>query len=1007
MQDNISTEANGTSDISEQGIITTHRISEYHDKEKKTLNFLHSDIFDSRTEIVVSALSALSEIGTDDSLKYLVKLFTSNNYGIKIAAIKAAGGIGGNKAKEILIELFKTVQDEDIRCEVLESLSKFAAKDPEVEALIKVFSSSQLIGESTKARMIGLMIDVNDEIDIRPIINQAQPGGKVLYEIYKKAADRDKIKSPVVEHAIKVYARLNPQEKKLLVKAASPFNNQQAEKLLIELLMDIQPEVRKECYSVLGTDKRQVSIFPKVIEFLMDGVEDDPELEEEARKAILRMEEVASGTIKVSSVTGNKLIEKIKDLFQKVKQGSNRVVSDTHELGWLIVHSKEYLEYYGNEDFKHAIVSYLKGSGNYSMNALLRELRATAVKVEVRHFDGYNALTEIIKNPKRPGAALIARELAIAKLGKRRDMYHLMRNLYITRMFNMKEMEDYFFDIYKWARTQKLFRLAEAALYATAKINEATARELIKENITPPIMSKILAIASFKLIRYYGWSGFEDATVRLLEETTDHYVMLNLLDALLGTSAASKSKIVQAVMKRFSFETEEEIVFKLSNVIEQFNDPALIDNLMNIYTLSNEDKKYITFQTMRNILLNKEPIDKDALINFLYRVIKEDKNRCKGYAAGLLYILNDDYSIKVIKDIVIEAENEGKIALLQCLEGNINKDIVSFFKPLFFNNDLHLHENFRRMVELVQNSDVGSEFVEIVVDVRSRGLESIDSGVVDSSQEDIKKILLKDKEEYKFEREHIKKLYVLFTDIVGYTKMSQQLSSIEISSLIKEYEGILIPILTKHNGELVKRIGDGHLFVFHRALDAVLGAIRLQKAIKRFNSFREERLRVQIRIGIHGGEVIMRGNDVLGNTVNLASRLEESAEPGSIYVSNDVYEEVKDYIHAKEIGELTFKGIEYPVKVFEPYEISVNLPKELDPTKGARAITGDSESKTETKEYLLNNERYEKLFNYFKNTLGVINTLCGRVEKGEATIKDIKIEIAKRWKLLQKEFQNI
>ncbi len=994
----------GSEDISLQGIISANFISKYHDKGKKTLNFLHSDIFDSRSEIVLSALNALSSIGTEDSLKHIVKLFTSNNYGIKVAAIKATGEIGGEKAKGILLELFKSMQDEDLRCEILEALAKFAPKDPEVEALLKVFSSSQLINESTKARLINLMIDINDEIDIRPIINQTQPGSLILSELYKKAMDKIKLKNPVVEHAVKMFSRLSPQEKKLLARAISPFENQQAEKLLIDLLMDVHPEVRRECYNVLGTDKKQVSIFPRIVEFLMDGVEGDPELEEEARKAILRMEEVSGGTVKISSLLANKLMEKIRDLFQRVKQGSNRLVSDTHELGWLIVHSKEYLEYYGNEDFKHAIVNYLKGSGNYTMNELLRELRATAVKVEVRHFDGYNALTEIIKNPKRPGSALIARELAIAKLGKRREMYHLMRNLYMTRMFNMKNMQDYFLEIYKWARTQKLFRLAEAALYAFSKINDVETKELIKENITPPIMSKILAIASFKLIRYYGWGGFEDSTVKLLEETTDHYVILNLLDALLGTSVSGKSKIIQAVVKRLSFETEEEIVFKLSNLIEEFNDPALIDNLMNIYKLSTEEKKFIVFQTMRNILLNKEPIDREALINFLYKVIKEDKNRCKGYAAGILYLLKDDYSTDVIKDMILKQENEVKSSLLQCLEGNIKEDVVPYFKPIFFNNDVSLHESFRRAVESIKDEKSSEKLVDTVIDVRSKGIDSVEGYENVTGQEDLKSILLKEKEEYKFEKEHIRRLYVLFTDIVGYTKLSQQLSSIEIASLIKEYEGILIPVLTKHNGELIKRIGDGHLFVFQKAIDAVLGAIRLQKAIKRFNSFREERLRVQIRVGIHGGEVIRRGNDVLGNTVNLASRLEESAEPGSIYISDFVYNEVKEYIHAKEVGKLTFKGIENPVLVYEPYEISMNLPKEIDPTRGVQSVGDDSEESVKVENEAVKDDRYKKLFDYVKNTLAVINKLCTLVEKGEASVKGIKVEVAKRWKVLQKEF---
>ncbi len=139
--------------------------------------------------------------------------------------------------------------------------------------------------------------------------------------------------------------------------------------------------------------------------------------------------------------------------------------------------------------------------------------------------------------------------------------------------------------------------------------------------------------------------------------------------------------------------------------------------------------------------------------------------------------------------------------------------------------------------------------------------------------------------------------------------------------------------------KLVKRMGDGHMIVFRRPLDAVLAAIRLQKSMVRFNRYREENSRVVIRIGIHAGKVIRKpGGDVLGNDVNIASRLESSARPGSILVSDSVYDKVKDAILAREIGRITVKNIAEPIRVFEPYEITLDLSAELDPLKQARAI---------------------------------------------------------------------
>jgi class 3 adenylate cyclase len=187
----------------------------------------------------------------------------------------------------------------------------------------------------------------------------------------------------------------------------------------------------------------------------------------------------------------------------------------------------------------------------------------------------------------------------------------------------------------------------------------------------------------------------------------------------------------------------------------------------------------------------------------------------------------------------------------------------------------------------------------------------------------------------------MEELAVFFTDIQGYSRKAQALSTMQLTSLIHDYEGILLPTVSSHRGTLIKKMGDGHLFVFESALDAGLAAVRLQKALKRFNSYREEAFRVIVRVGIHWGQVVRRDGDVLGNHVNIASRLESSAKGGSILVSEALYERFEGRIHARELGKITVKNISEPIKVFEPTEIQIDFPQELDPlrTKGRKLVT--------------------------------------------------------------------
>jgi class 3 adenylate cyclase len=249
---------------------------------------------------------------------------------------------------------------------------------------------------------------------------------------------------------------------------------------------------------------------------------------------------------------------------------------------------------------------------------------------------------------------------------------------------------------------------------------------------------------------------------------------------------------------------------------------------------------------------------------------------------------------------------------------------------------------------------------------------------------------------FKFERENMQELVMFFSDIQGYSKKAQVLTPMQLSALLQEYEKILLTHVEAHRGELVKRMGDGHMFVFQEPLPAVLAAIRLQKSLRRFNRYRDENTRVVIRIGIHSGRVVRKSEgDVLGNAVNIASRLESSARPGSILISDQVQEKVKDSVHAREIGHITVKNISEPIKVFEPYEIVLDLPAELDPLKQVRSAgpqPGEGPGSV-----TLDRETYAEIVRSF----GALVALCKGAPSGQVPVTTITTQVLARWSRLR------
>ena len=158
---------------------------------------------------------------------------------------------------------------------------------------------------------------------------------------------------------------------------------------------------------------------------------------------------------------------------------------------------------------------------------------------------------------------------------------------------------------------------------------------------------------------------------------------------------------------------------------------------------------------------------------------------------------------------------------------------------------------------------------------------------------------------------------IMFTDIVGYTRMSQARESLALE-LLEEHRGIVRPVLSEHGGSEVKTIGDAFLVEFKSALDAVLCAAEIQRKMAQRNSDAPPERRLQIRIGIHLGDVVHGLGDVYGDAVNVASRIETLAEPGGLCISQQVFESVRNKtdLGMTEMGEVELKNVELPMSVY-------------------------------------------------------------------------------------------
>jgi TolB-like protein/class 3 adenylate cyclase len=159
---------------------------------------------------------------------------------------------------------------------------------------------------------------------------------------------------------------------------------------------------------------------------------------------------------------------------------------------------------------------------------------------------------------------------------------------------------------------------------------------------------------------------------------------------------------------------------------------------------------------------------------------------------------------------------------------------------------------------------------------------------------------------------------VLIADVVGYSRLMEEDEAGTLAALREHRASILEPTVRAHAGRIVKVMGDGVLIEFGSAVNAVAGALELQRRMAQANEPLSDTRRIVLRIGINLGDVIGEGEDIYGDGVNIAARLETLAEPGGTCISAKVHEEVHGKLSCtfEDMGEQTVRNIARPVRVY-------------------------------------------------------------------------------------------
>ena len=175
---------------------------------------------------------------------------------------------------------------------------------------------------------------------------------------------------------------------------------------------------------------------------------------------------------------------------------------------------------------------------------------------------------------------------------------------------------------------------------------------------------------------------------------------------------------------------------------------------------------------------------------------------------------------------------------------------------------------------------------------------------------------------------------IVIADVVGYTRLMERDDTGTYARVRLIRDEVVDPAILSHGGRIVKTAGDGLVAEFTNALAALRASIQIQRQMQMRNTSATTDERIDYRIGVNLGDIMVEGGDIAGDGVNVASRLEALAEPGGICVSAGVREQVHGQLDVEFVdgGEQRVKNIARPIRVFR-----VGFAKHSPPPRRKRA----------------------------------------------------------------------
>ncbi len=887
--------------------------------------------YDSDIETSITAIHSSSAIGNEIAISHLYQLIERGKPEQKLAATEALSKIKAPSSVNMLLKYYEIFQEIEIRTAILKAANEIFSSNPKVIELNKTVLLNEDSPEILKEPAIKGLVDSGELLFLTEIIEKVSPElqRKTFEYILNSSSNAD------YESFFKYFHNrldsFTPYTMGIFLAAYLYKNPTLQQTYIIDKLQAGENRAYKAFISTIFNTDKPFTQPIKLFRLLLIAPFIDFEMEEMIGTLIHRVIKRIKG--KTPHYTNELLVitqAHLDTIFVKVKKNFISLKGITEKEELLAVVLANILERYSNKELLVKVENYFKSNTRENLGPLISEIRNLLTDVPREDKNRFEACIPLFTLDNRKNILNIRSTLSNVNLERPNLLRRLNRLVRVAGYLNIRNAQKKLASILEFAKTERINYLAETTI--------VTLMQLLSRGIITNAKAALSSskIPLYELRGYIRGSKYIPAKILTpnllhllrLPQIDDHLKYL-IIDTLREMKVGETKGAFLALIKILKKTPNNDFKIGIGKILEDQGDNNIIQPLIDLTNAKNETTKIVAIRALREISKRHSEYSRDIIINRLYLLMEDSSVNIRVESLIALIALGDDYAIQVLQDYMQGEDTSVIVKLIKELKPYINHEILKIIFGQLLSKSPEIHRALRETLGEIAKGEFSEEIRKEIIETlknKSSDKKSFTKKSMPKETENQRDNLINHaKYEFKFKRENSQMLTVMFIDIVGYTEKSSSSDMSNIIKLIKNFEDITIPTIKNYKGTLIKKMGDGLLAIFKHPLNAVLASIAIQQKIAQYNQLKVDEEKFQARIGLNTGLVIRKDNDIYGDVVNVASRMETSANPGDILLTENTYNEIKDYVKCTKLGNIQVKGKKEAIPTYSAEYVSINL----------------------------------------------------------------------------------